>query len=155
MSLVEILVAASIILGSVVSIVGVFGGLTSLSLNNTPRVQAAMLLDEGGEALRLMRDSGWAANIASLTDGVTYRFIWQNSSWKATTSVVMIDDFFDRTFVLSAVNRDATTHDIQVSTSTGVLDTGTRKATVTVSWREPTATTSKSVQTYLFNAFNN
>lgn len=153
MSLVEVLIGAAIILTSVASLVGVFGGLTSLSLNSTPKVQAAMLLDEGVEALRLMRDSGWTAQINSLSNGTTYYFIWQNSTWKATTTVQVVDSLFTRSFVLSAVDRDTTTHDIV--TSGGAVDTGTRKATISVAWLGQSGTTTKSVETYLYNSYNN
>lgn len=153
LSLVEVIVAAAIILTSVVALVGVFGGLTSLSLRNTPRVQAAMLLDEGAEALRLIRDIGYTANIASLSNGTTYHLVWQGGTWKATTTASMIDSYFDRTFTLAAVNRDSTTFNIV--TSGGTLDTGTRKATISVAWNDGTGTTTKSVELYIYNTFSN
>lgn len=153
MSLVEIIIGSSIIMVSVVALLGVFGGLTSLSVKNTPRVQAAMLLDEGAEILKIFRDSGWTSNIASLTNGTTYRFLWQSNAWIATTSSNMIDGIFDRTFMLSAVNRDSTSYDIV--TSGGTTDTGTRKATITVSWNDGSGTTSKSVEMYVYNTFSN
>ncbi len=153
LSLVEVIVGAAIIGTSVISIVGIYGGLTKLSYRNTPRVQAAMLAEEGTEALKTMRDSGWTSQIASLTVGSTYRLAWTGGSWKATTSSALIDNAFDRTFVLSDVNRDSVT--FNVVTSGGVLDTSTKKATVTVAWRDDGATTTKSLETYLFNTFSN
>lgn len=151
MSLVEVLVAAAIIVASVVSIMGAYAGLTSLSLKNTPKLQAAMLLAEGAEALRIMKESGWSTNIGNLTNGTTYRFTWDNSEsrWKSTTTVSLIDGMFDRTFVLSAVNRDATTFD--PVTSGGTLDSNTKKAVIQVSWSDGTSTTTKSVETYIYN----
>lgn len=151
MSLIEVLVAAAIIVSSVVSIMGAYGGLTSLSLKNTPKLQAAMLLGEGAEALRIIRDSGWTENIASLSNGTTYRFTWDTAGgrWRATTSAFMIDGMFDRTFTLSAVSRDSTSYD--PVTTGGTLDTGTRKASIQVSWNDGTGTTTKSVETYIYN----
>lgn len=151
----EILVASAIMMTSVVAIIGVYSGLTSISVRNTAKVQAGMLLDEGAESLRFMRDVSWASNIAPLADGTTYRLYWdysvQNYGWRATTTQSLIDDQFDRTFVLSAVNRDSSNN---IVSSGGTLDTGTRKATITVSWFDKTATTSKAIVMYLFNTYN-
>ncbi len=152
MSLVEILIGAAIILTSVVSLVAVFGGLTSLSLNSTPKVQAAMLVDEGVEALRLMRDIGWSS-ISSLSDGTTYYFLWQNNTWAATTTKQVVDSFFVRSFVLSAVNRDSTSFDIV--TSGGTADTGTRKAAISIAWPGQSGTTTKTVEMYIYNSYSN
>lgn len=155
-SIIEVLIASAIIMTSVVSIMGVYGGLTSIAIRNTAKVQAGMLLDEGAESLRFMRDVSWTSNIAPLVNGTTYTLYWDHSvlnyGWRATTTRDMIDDQFDRTFVLSAVNRDATTYNI-VNTG-GVLDVGTRKATITVAWYDGVATTSKSIIMYLFNTYN-
>lgn len=155
-SIVEVLVASAIIITSVVSILGVYGGLTSISVRNTAKVQAGMLLDEGAEALRFMRDVSWNTNIAPLADGVTYTLYWDysvnNYGWRATTTRDLIDDQFDRTFVLSPVSRDATTRNIV--SSGGVVDSGTRKATITVSWFDRIGTSSKSIVMYLYNTYN-
>lgn len=155
-SVVEVLIASAIIMTSVVSILGVYSGLTSISLRNTSKVQAGMLLDEGAEALRFMRDVSWNSNISPLTNGNTYWLYWDYSTstygWRATTTRITIDDQFDRSFVVSAVNRDATTFNIV--SSGGTLDTGTRKATITTSWFDKTATSSKSIVMYLYNTYN-
>lgn len=155
-SVVEVLIASAIIMTSVIAIMGVYGGLTSIAIRNTGKVQAGMLLDEGAEALRFMRDVSWTSNISPLVNGTTYTLYWDYSTstygWRATTTRDMIDDQFDRTFVLSAVNRDATTYNIV--NSGGVLDTGTRKATISVSWYDGVATTTKSIMMYLYNTYN-
>ncbi len=155
-SIIEVLIASAIIMTSVVSIMGVYGGLTSIAIRNTAKVQAGMLLDEGAEALRFMRDVSWNANINPLINGTTYTLYWDhtvaNYGWRATTTRDMIDDQFDRTFVLSTVNRDSTTYNIV--NSGGVLDSGTRKATISVSWFDGTATSTKSIIMYLFNTYN-
>jgi Tfp pilus assembly protein PilV len=155
-SIVEVLIASAIIMTSVVSIMGVYGGLTSIAIRNTAKVQAGMLLDEGAESLRFMRDVSWNSNIAPLVNATTYTLYWDygvsNYGWKATTTRSMIDDQFDRTFVLSAVSRDVTSYDI-VNTG-GTLDAGTRKATISVSWFDGVATSSKSIIMYLYNTYN-
>ena len=155
-SMVEVLIASAIIMTSVVSILGVYSGLTTISLRNTSKVQAGMLLDEGAEALRFMRDVSWSANIAPLTASTTYWLYWDYSTstygWRATTTQVIIDDQFNRSFVLTPVYRDATTFNIVQSG--GTVDTGTRKAIITTSWFDKTSTTSKSIIMYLYNTYN-
>jgi Tfp pilus assembly protein PilV len=155
-SIVEVLIASAIIMTSVVSIMGVYGGLTSIAIRNTAKVQAGMLLDEGAEALRFMRDVSWNANINPLVNGTTYTLYWDhtvaNYGWRATTTRDMIDDQFDRTFILSSVYRDATSYDI-VNTG-GTLDAGTRKATISVFWFDGVATSTKSIIMYLYNTYN-
>lgn len=155
-SVVEVLIASAIIMSSVVAILGVYSGLTSISLRNTAKVQAGMLLDEGAEALRFMRDVSWASNISPLVNGTTYWLFWDYSTstygWRATTSPIIIDDQFERSFVMSQVNRDVSTFDIV--SSGGTVDAGTRKATITTSWFDKTSTSSKSIVMYLYNTYD-
>lgn len=154
LSLVEVLIASAIIATSVASIIGAYGGLTSLSIKNTPFVQAAMLLEEGAEAVKMMRDSGWTTNIGNKTNGVPYGFTWSSATgWRATSSVPLVDNFFYRTVTFSPVSRDNTSFDIV--TSGGTADTNTRKATISVSWIHNNATTTRSIDMYIHNRFNN
>src|SRR5438105_3116687 len=108
-SIVEVLVAAAIISASSATIFGAYALATRYSLENTPNIKAAMLLEEGAEALKVMRDSSWTKKIASLSLGTSYRFYFDQTqgTWLATTSVAMIDKQFDRAFTLSAVGRDS------------------------------------------------
>ncbi len=154
LSLVEVLVAAAIIMTSVVAVIGAYGGLTSLSIKNTARVQSAMLLEEGAEAVKMMRDSSWSQNIATRTNGTAYGLVWGSTTgWRATSTVPLVDGFFYRTVTFSAVSRDNTT--FNPVTSGGTVDSGTRKATVAVAWWDGTATTTKSIEMYIYNRFNN
>ena len=154
-SLIEVLIASAIIMSSVVAIMGVYSGLTSLSIRNTMKVQAGMLLDEGAEALRFMRDVSWNTNISPLVNGTTYYLYWNHTvseyGWRATTTPDSIDDQFVRSFVLSSVNRDGS---FNIVNTGGVLDSGTRKATITVSWYDGVATSTKNIIMYLYNTYN-
>ncbi|MES3005700.1 MAG: type II secretion system protein [Patescibacteria group bacterium] len=153
MSLVEVIIAAAIIGSSVVFIMGVYSGLSKLSFRNTARIQSAMLAEEGVVAVKTMRDAGWSSQIASLTMETPYRLYWTGSAWRATTSPAIIDNQFDRTFVLSSVSRDNTSADIV--TSGGTVDVNSRKVTVNVAYQDNGATTTKSLESYIFNIFNN
>lgn len=148
--LVEVLVGAAIISGVLISLLGVAGNFVRVSHATVKATQAAYLLEEGMEAVRLIRDEGWTENIVPLTVGTLYYLEWSGTSWVATTSPVSIDDMFERSFVLENVYRDGN-DDIAGS---GTIDSNTRALTVTVSWRGTgQATTSKSLSTYITNFF--
>lgn len=151
-SLIEIIIASSILLLTVVSIFSAFALALSTSSKNTAKVQAAFLLEEGHEALRNMRDFGFDANIAPLTNGTNYRLVWENNRWQSTTTNTFIDGKFDRFFSLSAVGRDA---DHNIVSSGGTVDANTKKVTVSVSWSNGQATTTKTMESYVSNIFSN
>jgi Tfp pilus assembly protein PilV len=151
-SLVEVVIAATIIGTSIIFIVGVYGGMAKLSYRNTPRIQADMLAEEGIEAVRTMRDAGWTSNISTLSTTTTYRLAWTGSKWQATTSVALIDNTFDRTFKVTDVGRDS---NFNVVSSGGTYDAGSKKVTVYVSWQDSGATSTKSLEDYIFNTYSN
>lgn len=149
--LIELLIGLTII-GTVLSAAFVISN-RSLKLRrlSTENVQAALLLSEGAEALRLIRDSGWATTSA-LTLGTSYALGWDGSMWVPTVSAGLIDDLYDRRFVLSAIRRDA---DHRIVASGGVVDPDGKEVTLSVSWRtQHGATTTKSTSFYLFNLFD-
>ena len=98
---------------------------------------------------KIFRDTSWT-NISAPVTGSSYYLTFNGTSWATSTTNTYIDGVFERKIVLSDVYRDAND---DIVSSGGVLDTGTRKATVTVSWYEKTATTTKSISTYLTNIF--
>lgn len=135
-----------------------FGALTSvghlsnrLARENTYTTQAAFLLEEGMEAVRLMRDRSWAGEIASLTPEQNYYFVFTGGSWHSSSNNIFIDNFFERKFTLANVYRDGS-DDIAPS---GTLDPNTKKIVVTVSWWDKTATTSRTLSAYIANLFDN
>lgn len=152
-TLVEVLIAASIIVVSILAIVGVYGTFVKQTFTNTPAIQAAYLADEGVESLKSMRDFGWASYVAPLTIGNTYHLYYNSAlaRWQATTSSSTIDSTFDRYFVLGNAYRDASDNLV----NSGTLDPNTRLVTVTVSWNARGATSTKTVMTYINNLFNN
>ncbi len=131
-----------------------FSVLTQFTSKNTNSIKASMLLEEGSEALRSLRDSSWKTNIAPLSSGVDYRLLYSMStdSWTIINEPSMIDGKFDRTFSLSDVSRDSST--FNVVSSGGVFDADSKKVDITVSWYQGNATTSESLETYIFNDFN-
>lgn len=150
-SVVEIIVASAIISMSMVAISIVYGNLVKLSIENTEKIQATFLLDEGVEAIKTMRNESWS-NIASTTAGATYYFVWSNNTWRGTTTSALIDEKFIRTFVVNPVYRDSSTFNILSNTS-GTLDPGTKKVDIATSWLYKGSTSTKSITMYIFNLY--
>lgn len=155
MGLVEIIIASSIVIASLVSIIGVYNSMAALSIRNTDNVQATFLAEEGVEIVRILRDKGWA-NIASSTLGSTYSFYWNNASstWVSTTTVISTD-IFERTVTYESVFRDINFNIVKGSFAGGTLDPNSRMVTVQVSWPTTAGTSTKSIESYIFNTFNN
>ncbi len=149
-TLVEVLIASSIIALSMIYITSVYGNLLKLSLENTDKVQAVFILDEGVEAVKTMRNFAWST-VASSTVGTTYYLTWQNSRWQSTTTPNTIDSKFTRKFTVQNVYRDATT--LNIVTSGGVLNHDTKLINMDVSWRYKGATPTKQTSFYIFNLY--
>ncbi|MBX4189126.1 prepilin-type N-terminal cleavage/methylation domain-containing protein [Candidatus Parcubacteria bacterium] len=149
-SLVEVLVATSIILVALMALIGTFNLYVKIALGNAASAEAAYLAEEGVEAMKLIRDSSWSTNIAPLTVATDYFLTFQSSTWKATTTYALIDSRFERKIQLAAVNRDVSSNIAAV----GTPDVNTRLVTVNVSWNDHGVTTTKSIATYITN-FNN
>lgn len=125
-----------------------------VSEQTTKHIQSGFLIEEGIEAVKLLRDRGWTPYIASLTTGTTYYLSWNGAMWVSTLTPQLIENTFTRSFVISSVERDV--NDDIVSTG-GVVDPNTRKVVVSVSWtpKNGAATSTKFAETYIMNLFNN
>ena len=117
---------------------------------STRDTQAIFLMEEGLEAVKILRGLSWDGNIKSLSNGTNYYLSFNNNIWQSTTTPVFVDGF-ERKFVPENVYRDAN-DDISAG---GNLDSGTKKITVFVSWPEENGTTTKSISTYVTNIFKN
>ncbi len=150
-SLIEVIIASAVISLSIIYIANLYGGFVALSTGNTAKIQAVFLLDEGVEAIKTMRGEKWS-NIASTTVGTTYYLYWNTDKWRATTTASTIDGMFTRTFTSQSVYRDASTFNIQTDGS-GVIDSGSRKVDITVSWLDKGTTTTRTTSMYIFNLY--
>lgn len=152
MAIAEVVVAAAIVGLVATGIVTVYLAQLSIGIDLPNRVSATLLQKEGIEAVRYMRDSSWASNIAPLTLGATYYLSTSTGTWAATLAKPAADTgIFTRTVKFTAVNRDPNGN-IAVS---GANDPNTRLVTVTVSYPNGSATTTYSVSAYLTNLFSN
>lgn len=149
----EIVIGTALIFISMFGLVAVSGAAFKAAGNTTRNIQTAFLLEEGLEAMRFLRDSGWNVNIVPLSTGALYYLNFSGGEWEATSSPIFeIDGVFERTFVLGNVYRN--TEDDIVS-SGGTLDANTKKITFSVSWSLRGATTTKTLSTYIANLYNN
>ena len=123
-------------------------------LRNTNHLKAALLLQEGVEAVTLMRDGAWS-NLSLLAVGTSYHLSWNGSMWVATTTPVIVDSAFTRTIKLGSVYRKTAGSDIVDvgAPDAKSLDANARKLTVTVAWGTASTTQSKQMVTYLTNLF--
>lgn len=145
-SLVELLIAIGL---TAVLIPALLTGLIS-SRGGKPqqnqRVDAVNLLKETEEAIKNVRDAGWA-NIT--TNGTYYPQISGNS-WSLVSGIQSLNGF-SRSIVISDVYRDPNG---SITTSGGTLDPSTKKAELTISWSTPFASSARST-IYLTRHQNN
>ncbi len=150
--LVEAVVAAGITLMILMGAITAFSFLYRRAINNMAYIQAAFLGEEGLEAARILRDSGWNTNIASQTPGVGVYLYFDGATWKATSTKTFIDQTFERVVVFDNVYRDSNQN---IVSSGGTLDTDIKKVTASVSWSTRGATTTRVLSMYLANVFKN
>ncbi len=154
-TLVEAMVGIAIITFVFLSLVGGYDRFLAAELDVQPTTKAFYLAEEGIEAVKSIRDNSWSTRILTLSTTTTYylNFSTTTATWTATTTQSTIDSYFYRTLTIADLQRNSSTKDIV--TSGGVYDPDTKKITVTVSWRNANATSSKSVTTYITNLFSN
>ena len=154
MSLVEVVVAVfvfSVILSSLVIASNLYLSGAGDSLKNT---QGAYLAEEGIEALKIIRDTGWVNFTAISTSTTPNHYLYFNtasSTWKYTDTATTSGAFI-RKFNIADEKRDSITGDVS---TTGVYDQYTKQVTVSVSWLSKTGTTTKSLSSYITNIIGN
>ena len=147
-SLIEVIIATSIITVSMISISIVYGNFVSLSVKNTDKIQATFLLDEGVEALKMIRYESWS-KIASSTTNVDYYLVWENNKWNSTTTQIIIDNKFIRKYKVRNAYRDNNIN-LYESAAQGNIDDNSKIIDLSVSWNNG-STTEKNISFYIFN----
>jgi len=149
-SLVEVIVAAAVILVALLGIVAAFNSFIKLARSNSNAVEAAYLAEEGVQAVKSIRDASWATNISPLSLNTNYFLTYTSHTWGLNTTNTFIDSTFERKVVFASASRNSN-GDIDPS---GANDAGTKLITVSVSWLDHGATTTKSISTYITNYHN-
>ncbi len=150
-SLVEVIVAISIAVFSILAIWKVYTLFIKISLSNPALFQASFLAEEGIEAMKFMRDSSWNSNIAPLSSGASYTLTFNGIAWGVTTTPAYVANKFDRRISVFDVYRDVFGNISDV----GSFDAKTKKVLVIVSWQKDASTTTREITTYVSDIFNN
>ena len=146
---VEVLIAISIVTISILASMTVAQKSIYVSRQSLHFSQANFLLEEGAEAVRILRDNAWT-NISSLTLETYYYPLFSNGTWSLSTTPNTVG-IFTRKMTISSVKRDDTSKDIS---DTGTVDTGTKLVTITVSWSESGTTVTKTLSFYILDIFS-
>lgn len=157
-TLVEVLVACSIISVSMFALMTTAQKGLSLSNQALIKSQANLLLEEGAEAVKSIRDNNWAdvsTNVTSyhLFFNTTTKLWSLNSSTSSLSGCIPfypIDGVFNRTVTIASVGRDAND---EILVSGGTVDPGTKKVIINVSWVTGVGLSSKSLSFYISNIF--
>ena len=147
--IVEVLVAVSIITASILAAMAVAQKAIYVSRQAVHATQAAFLLGEGAEAVRILRDNSWN-NISSLTPATIYYPLFSGGTWTLSPTANTVG-IFTRTVSVALVNRDNSTQNISVL---GTNDPDTKFITVTVSWMEGENVIVKTLEFYIMNIFS-
>jgi Tfp pilus assembly protein PilV len=146
--MVEIMVAVSLVTISMLAAMSVAQKSVYVSRQAFHATQASFLLEEGAEAVRILRDNAWT-NISGLTTGANYYPTFAGGAWTLSSTANTVG-IFTRKVSIASVNRDNTTKDIS---GAGTNDPNTKLVTVTVSWLEGGVTITKTLQFYIINIF--
>lgn len=161
-TLIEVLVACSIISLSMFALMQTAENGIRLSNEALSKSQASLLLEEGAESVKSIRDNSWTT-IANLNLNTPYHIFFNTTTkvWVLDTSTTNlsgsipsypIDNVFDRIITFYSIGRDATSGDIVAEG--GNPDLGTKKVTITVTWNSRKVVNSKSLSFYISNIFN-
>ncbi len=147
--MVELLVIAAVLVMLIISASAVAQKGIEVSRRSLHQMQASLILEEGAEIVRILRDNNWT-NISGPTALSYYYASFSNGTWSVSQTPSAIG-IFTRRIVFSDVYRDASTQDIV--SSGGVLDTGTKLVTVSVGWTEGTTVMEKNIKFYITDLF--
>lgn len=162
-SIIEVIIACAIISIMVFSLMSATSKSIQVSNQALKQAQATLLIEEGVEAVKSIRDNNWTDISSLILDTDYYLFfntstnLWSlrlsSSGMSAPSGSIPnypVDSVFTRKVSVSAVSRDSS----QNIAPSGTSDIGTKKVTVTVSWDKPGGTVSKSLSFYISNIFN-
>lgn len=147
-SIIEMIVVSSVIGTVMLMVLGTLQNTIQLSQRSIERVQASMLLEEGVEVVKLIRNTAWS-NISGVTNGTTYYPTWNGTTWSLSTTPNTIDGKYTRTVVFSSVYRDGQ----DKIAASGTLDAGTKKVVITITWQTADQQFSTPLTFYVSNIF--
>lgn len=127
-SMVEIIVAAAVFVTTVGVFVVSFEFLRDVSTRAEARTEAALLLEEGAEAMLLLRDLGWQEHVASLAAGETYWLYWDGDAYQVSAEPVPASQRYERTVAIWPAHRGLGDR----YSDRGTIDPNTRRAVIEI-----------------------
>lgn len=124
----EILVAAGIFVTAVSVFLVSFGFLDDISVRASDKTQVGLLLEEGAEAVMLLRDQGFDTNIVSLEEGEPYYLYWDGSAYQVAEGEVAIMGRYLRTITVYAAARNGS----DAYAESGTNDPNTKRVVIEV-----------------------
>jgi Tfp pilus assembly protein PilV len=152
LSVVEVIVAAAVIVTLVTAAAGAWQLYLRTATMSTRQSQAALLIEDASEVLRIFRDQSWSSIIAPLSLATPYQLYWTGTAYRATTTQILLQDQMVRTITLSSVSRDANDN---ITSSGGTLDAQSRKVTISVFPVNSTSTPLMMSQMLIHNVYSN
>jgi len=144
--LVEIVVSVAVLLVIFLSAYSVIISSLAYQADGANRVRAELLLEEGHEAMRLVRDTDWTL-LSSLSVGQDYWLRFENGTWSSIASEEpLVFGMYDRTVRTDDLYRDGSGN---VTESGTVPDQNIKKVTVSVRWENPRGEQSVTRSTYV------
>lgn len=141
---IELLIATAVIAVALVAATLSAGGAISASRQTLHQTQGAYLLEEGAEAVKIIRNEAWS-NISNFTNGTDYYLSFSGTVWSLGTTP-NTEGIFTRVINFEEVERDIND---DIVSSGGTVDTGTRYVNVEVSWNEGDQTKTKNLEFYI------
>ena len=161
-TIIEVLVACSIITISMFALMQTAQKGIILSEYALKKSQVSLLLEEGAEAVKSIRDNNWTT-INNLTLNTPY-YLFFNTTTKLwlldnTTTTILagtiptypIDGIFRRTVIFYPISRD---FNDDIVSSGGTIDPRTKRVVVTTTWIANGVSNSKSLSFYIADIFN-
>ena len=149
--LVEVVIATALISILALALVSVTQKSLQLSDRALKQAQAGYLLEEGAEAVKIIRDNNWT-DIENLVIGTNYYLYYDTNTdlWSLSTTTNSIDTMFTRTVISNSAYRD----ELDDLARSGTNDTGAREINVNVSWLTSSGVVNKSLSFYVTDLFN-
>ncbi|ETB64194.1 TPA: hypothetical protein DIC38_00225 [Candidatus Nomurabacteria bacterium] len=153
LTIVEVLVACLVISITIFSLIFAASKGIELSYNAIDQTQSSYLLEEGIEAIKLIRDDDWNnINILISDESTKYYLFWNGgiNKWELNTTPSLINGIFTREVIFGDVYRN----DDDDIASSGTLDQDIKKVTVKVSFNSPSGVNENAISFYIANIFN-
>lgn len=146
-SLVEVLVAVTVITVALTAVLSASARGASLARRGLEETQVAFLLEEGAEAVKFARAVSWGG-LAALANGPDYHPSWGTNGWSLAAGAE-VSGKFTRKIQFAEAYRDSS-DDLAES---GAPDPDARRVVISINWDTGNAVVTKNLEFYVINLF--